>query len=168
MTDMYDIEALKRRVGSEIYISEWTSVSQSEIDEFARVTRDSDPMHVDPEFARTHGPFGTTVLFGFQILSMLSYLCRPLRFKHGTGAVGYDLNYGFNKVRFVAPIPVNARFRNHVVLKEIEQRKEGDYLLTTLNTIEVEGGGRPALVAEWIGLASRQATLDNASISRQV
>lgn len=163
MTDLYDIETLRRHIGSEIYVSEWTSVSQSEIDEFARVTRDSDPMHVDPEFARTHGPFGTTVLFGFQILSMLSYLCRPLRFKHGTGAVGYDLNYGFNKVRFVAPIPVNARFRNHVVLKEIEQRKEGDYLLTTLNTIEVEGGGRPALVAEWIGLASRQAILDKAS-----
>jgi acyl dehydratase len=167
MTATYDIETLKHHVGSEIYVSDWTTVGQSEIDEFARVTRDSDPMHVDPEFARTHSPFGTTVLFGFQILSMLSYLCQPLRFKYGTGAVGYDLNYGFNKVRFVAPIPVNARFRNHVVLKEIERRKEGDYLLTTLNTIEVEGGTRPALVAEWIGLASRQATVDKTSVAGQ-
>jgi acyl dehydratase len=157
MTNSYDIDELRGHIGAEIYVSEWTSVSQREIDEFARVTRDSDPMHIDPEFAKTHGPFGTTVLFGFQILSMLSFLCRPLRFQYGTGSVGYDLNYGFNKVRFVAPIPVNARFRNHVVLKEIEQRNECDYLVTTINTIEVEGSTRPALVAEWIGLASRQA-----------
>ena len=64
MTATYDIETLKHHVGSEIYVSDWTTVGQSEIDEFARVTRDSDPMHVDPEFARTHSPFGTTVLFG--------------------------------------------------------------------------------------------------------
>ncbi len=93
-------------------------MSQAETNEFGRVTRDPDPIHVDPEFARTEGPFGTTVLFGFQILSMLSYLCRPLRFQHGTGAVGYDLNYGLNRVRFVRPIPVGARFRNRVVLKK--------------------------------------------------
>jgi len=152
----FEIETLTSRVGEEIYVSEWTSVSQAETNEFGRVTRDPDPIHVDPEFARTEGPFGTTVLFGFQILSMLSYLCRPLRFQHGTGAVGYDLNYGLNRVRFVRPIPVGARFRNRVVLKKIEQRKNGDFLITTTNTIELEDGERPALVAEWLGLVSRQ------------
>ena len=160
MSDAYGLDQLQGLVGQEIYVSEWTSVSQSEIDEFGRVTRDCDPMHVDPEFARTHGPFGGTVLFGFQILSMLSYLCRPLRFQHGSGASGYDLNYGFNKVRFVAPVPAGVPFRNHVVLKEIKRRTSGDYLITTINTIEVEGGTRPAMVAEWIGLASRQALPD--------
>lgn len=152
----FEVEALISQVGKEIYVSEWTSVSQVEINEFGRVTRDPDPIHIDPEFARTAGPFGTTVLFGFQILSMLSYLCRPLRFQHGTRAVGYDLNYGLNRVRFVTPIPVNARFRNRVVLKRIERRKNRDFLITTTNTIELEDGERPALVAEWLGLVSRQ------------
>lgn len=148
---------LERKVGKEIYVSDWTSVSQHEVNEFGRVTRDPDPIHIDPEFARTNGPFGTTVLFGFQILSLLSFLSRPLRFQHGAGKVGYDLNYGLNRVRFVTPIPVNARFRNHVILKKIEQRKSGDYLITTLNTVELEGASRPALVAEWLGLLSRHA-----------
>ena len=87
---------------------------------------------------------------------MLSHLCQPLRFQHGTGAVGYDLNYGFNRIRFITPIPVDASFRNRVVLKKIEQRKSGDYLLTTTNTIELQDVVRPALIAEWIGLVSRQ------------
>jgi acyl dehydratase len=151
------IADLERKVGKEIYVSDWTSVSQHEINEFGRVTRDPDPIHIDPEFARTNGPFGTTVLFGFQILSLLSFLSHPLRFQHGDGRVGYDLNYGLNRVRFVTPIPVNVRFRNHVTLKKIEQRKSGDYLITTLNTVELEGAARPALVAEWLGLLSRDA-----------
>jgi acyl dehydratase len=156
MTNKFEIEALRSQVGKEIHVSEWTSVSQIEINDFGKVTRDLDPIHVNPEFAESEGPFGTTVLFGFQILSMLSHLCQPLRFQHGAGAVGYDLNYGFNRIRFITPIPVNAAFRNRVVLKKIEQRKSGDYLLTTTNTIELENGTRPALIAEWIGLVSRQ------------
>jgi acyl dehydratase len=163
MQTEFDVEELKRRIGDEIYVSEWTSVSQDEINDFGKATRDPDPMHVDPEFARSTGPFGTTVLFGFQILSLLSYLCRPLRFQYGTGTVGYDLNYGLNRVRFITPIPVNARFRNHVVLKKIEQRTNGDYVLTTVNTIELENAARPALVAEWLGLVSRQPLTAEAS-----
>jgi hypothetical protein len=87
---------------------------------------------------------------------MLSHLCQPLRFQHGKGDIGYDLNYGLNRVRFITPIPVNARFRDHVVLKKIDRRKNGDYLLTTINTIELQDHPRPALVAEWIGLISRE------------
>jgi acyl dehydratase len=163
MSNKFEVEALRSQIGREIYVSEWTSVTQAEINEFGKVTRDLDPIHVDPTFARTEGPFGTTVLFGFQILSMLSHLCQPLRFQHGTGAVGYDLNYGFNRVRFITPIPVNAAFRNRVVLKKIEQRKSGDYLLTTTNTIELENAARPALIAEWIGLVSRQRSVTDAA-----
>src|SRR5579863_6630417 len=100
----FTIRELERNIGKEIYVSEWTSVSQSEINEFARVTRDLDPNHVDPEFARTNGPFGTPVLFGVQLLALLSSLCRPLRFQHGAGKVGYELNYGLNRVRFVTPV----------------------------------------------------------------
>jgi acyl dehydratase len=156
MPNELNVASLRRRLGKEIHVSDWISISQREIDTFGKVTRDLDPIHVDPKFAKESGPFGKPVLFGFQILSMLSHLCEPLRFKHGKGDIGYDLNYGMNRVRFITPIPVNALFRNHVVLKKIDQRKNGDYLLTTINTIELQGNRRPALVAEWIGLISRE------------
>lgn len=156
MTDRSEIENLKSRIGQEIYVSDWISVTQAEIDEFGRVTRDCDPIHMDPAYALTHGPFGRTVLYGFQILAMLSYLCRPLRFNGDSGERGYDLNYGFNRVRFITPIPVNTLFRNRVELQRIQQRHDGHHLLTTTNTIEVEGADRPAVVAEWIGLLSRE------------
>ncbi|MBW7945032.1 MAG: MaoC family dehydratase [Sphingomonadaceae bacterium] len=157
MTPMeYDVETLSSLVGQEILVSDWISISQDEIDAFGRVTRDIDPMHMDPGYAREHSPFGQTVLFGFQTLSMLSHLCSPIRYRHDGGVVGYDLNYGLNRVRFISPVPVNARFRNRMSIKSVEQREDGSYLITSENTIEIEGQERPALVAEWIGLISRE------------
>lgn len=153
----YDVETLSSLVGQEILVSDWISLSQDEIDAFGRVTRDIDPMHMDPDYAREHSPFGQTILFGFQTLSMLSHLCSPIRYRHGGGVAGYDLNYGLNRVRFISPVPVNARFRNRMAIKSVEQREDGAYLVTSENTIEIEGQERPALVAEWIGLISREA-----------
>lgn len=158
----FDITELKSKIGQEIHVSEWVSVSQAETNDFARVTRDLDPNHINPEFARAQGPFGTTVLFGFQILSMLTFLCRPLRAELGSGSLGHELNYGLNRVRFVRPIPVGARFRNRVTLKRIEPRKNGDYLVTTTNTIELEDGEKPAVVAEWLGLITRRSSVGTA------
>ncbi|WP_374598438.1 MaoC family dehydratase [Sphingosinicella sp.] len=152
----YDVETLSSLVGQEILVSDWISISQEEIDAFGKVTRDIDPMHVDPNYAREHSPFGQTILFGFQTLSMLSHLCSPIRYRHDGGVVGYDLNYGLNRVRFISPVPVNARFRNRMTIKSVEQREDGAYLITSENTIEIEGQERPALVAEWIGLVSRE------------
>ena len=152
----YDVETLSSLVGQEILVSDWISLSQDEIDAFGRVTRDIDPMHMDPEYARQHSPFGQTVLFGFQTLSMLSHLCSPIRYRHDGGVIGYDLNYGLNRVRFISPVPMNARFRNRMTIKSVEQREDGAYLITSENTIEIEGQERPALVAEWIGLVSRE------------
>lgn len=152
----YDVETLSSLVGQEILVSDWISISQDEIDAFGKVTRDIDPMHVDPDYARQHSPFGQTILFGFQTLSMLSHLCSPIRYRHDGGVIGYDLNYGLNRVRFISPVPVNARFRNRMSIKSVEQREDGAYLITSENTIEIEGQERPALVAEWIGLVSRE------------
>ncbi|MFD0848826.1 MaoC family dehydratase [Sphingosinicella xenopeptidilytica] len=152
----YDVETLSSLVGQEILVSDWISISQDEIDAFGKVTRDIDPMHVDPDYAREHSPFGQTILFGFQTLSMLSHLCSPIRYRHDGGVIGYDLNYGLNRVRFISPVPVNARFRNRMSIKSVEQREDGAYLITSENTIEIEGQERPALVAEWIGLVSRE------------
>ncbi len=152
----YDVETLSSLVGQEIMVSDWISISQDEIDAFGKVTRDIDPMHMDPNYARDHSPFGQTILFGFQTLSMLSHLCSPIRYRHGGDVAGYDLNYGLNRVRFISPVPVNARFRNRMAIKSVEQREDGSYLVTSENTIEIEGQERPALVAEWIGLISRE------------
>jgi acyl dehydratase len=158
MRDRLSIENLTSRIGMEIHVSEWISVTQAEIDSFGRVTRDIDPMHMDPAYAGSHGPFGKTVLYGFQTLSMLTHLSRPVRAVATEPSGDYDLNYGLNRVRFVAPIPVDTPFRNHVVVKDLHRRDDGRYLLTTINTIEVKGSERPALVAEWIGLMARDST----------
>lgn len=154
------LATLRNRVGEEIFVSDWISVSQEEINAFGRLTRDEDPMHMDPHYAREQGPFGTTIVFGFQVLAMLSHLSRPLRFSHAEGARGYDLNYGFNRVRFISPVPVDTPFRSHVVLEHITERGPNEHLLTTTNTIEVQGRTKPALVAEWIGLMSRGSVLN--------
>lgn len=149
------LNELPARVGEELMVSDWTSVSQAEVDAFGRLTRDLDPMHMDPDWAREHGPFGETVLYGFFTLALLPSLCEGLRFRPGEGESGYDVNYGFNRIRFVSPIPVGRRFRNRIILKKLETRPEGALLVTTENRIEVEGAERPALVAEWLGLIVR-------------
>jgi acyl dehydratase len=146
----FDIPQLSHRIGEELFVSDWIAVGQEEIDTFGRVTRDLDPTHMDPEYARAHGPFGTPVLFGFQILAMLSHLNAPLRVQNKAGTQ-YELNYGLNRVRFIQPVPVDAQFRNRVKLKNLKRRDDGAVLITTLNTIEVQGNDRPALIAEWIG-----------------
>ena len=154
-----NIEDLKTRIGAEIHVSDWITVSQSDIDTFGRVTRDVDPLHMDPEHARTHGPYRKTVLYGFQTLSMLTHLSQPVRVEAVDEAGDYDLNYGLNRVRFIAPIPVDTPFRNRIVVKDLHRRDDGRYLLTTTNTIEIKGSERPALVAEWIGLLARDSAL---------
>lgn len=157
MTEPLHIEKLKKKIGDTLYVSPWVYVTQDEINTFGRVTRDFDPAHMDPAYAREHSPFKETVLYGFQTLSMLSHLCDPLRHQHDSGDIGYDINYGLNKVRFITPIPVNAKFRNHMKLLDVTVRPDGSCLVTTLNTIEVEGQGKPAMTAEWIGLISRES-----------
>ncbi len=150
-----NVADIRNMIGEELLVSDWISISQEEINAFGAVTRDPDPMHVDPDYARK-GPFGHTILFGFQTLAMLSHMCEPLRFDHDGAQGGYDLNYGFNKIRFIAPVPVNARIRNHMVLKKVEERADGSLLITSENTIEIEGEEKPALVAEWLGFLSRE------------
>jgi acyl dehydratase len=155
MLQSYDIHTLRNRIGQELFVSDWITVGQEEIDAFGRLTRDRDPMHMDPDYARAHSPFGRTVLFGFQILSMLSHFNAPLRLQERS--VGsYELNYGLNRVRFVQPVPVDTPFRNRVTLKDISRREDGALLVTTINTIEVQGNERPAVIAEWIGFIAHE------------
>ena len=140
-------EALVSRVGSEIGVSEWLTVTQPMVDTFAQVTGDEFYLHVDPERAAAL-PFGGTIAHGFLTLSLLA----PMGYQACPYVEGarFPLNYGFDRVRFVAPVPVGRRIRGHFVLRKADVVSSSQRQLTYEATVEVEGGSRPALVAEWL------------------
>jgi acyl dehydratase len=140
-------EALAARVGTEIGTSEWITVTQPMIDTFAQVTGDEFYLHVDPQRAAAL-PFKGTIAHGFLTLSLLA----PMGYQACPYVEGarFPLNYGFNRVRFVAPVPVGRRVRGHFVLRSAEVVSAGQRQLTYDVTVEIEGGSRPALVAEWL------------------
>jgi acyl dehydratase len=133
-------------VGREVSISDWLVVTQERINAFADTTDDHQWIHVDVERATAETPFGTTIAHGFLTLSLLSGLMR--------NAVTIDgprmtLNYGFNRVRFVSPVPSGSRIRARVVLGRLDDL--ADSTQATWNvTVEREGSDKPSVVAEWI------------------
>jgi acyl dehydratase len=134
--------------GTEFGASPWVTISQDDLDAFAQVTRDHDPMHVDPTWAAQSGPFPTTVAFGFLTLSLITHFSHQV---DGWPSGGYALNYGFDRVRFVSPVPVGARVRGRFRLLSASPR-DGATLTRTAVTVEIEGHDKPAVVAEWLGL----------------
>ena len=141
-------DTLTARVGTELGVSEWFRIDQSMIDTFADLTQDHYFIHVDP--ARAAGtPFGGTIAHGFLTLSMLSamaYQACP-----GVEGTKTQVNYGFNRLRFVAPVPTGSRIRGRFVLKRFDVQPNGRWQVIYNVAVEVEGAEKPALVAEWIG-----------------
>jgi acyl dehydratase len=156
----FTCEELKQKVGEELGVSAWFTVTQELITRFGESTCDLDWVHLDPERAARNTPFGGTIAFGFWTLAMLTY------FSHEIGMwprdVDYALNYGLEGVRWVSPVPVGARIRNRCRLLDFEERGENRYLIRTSNTLELEGSERPALVAEWLGLFLAQGEVAQA------
>jgi acyl dehydratase len=140
-------EALASRTGSEIGVSDWITVTQPMIDTFAQVTGDEFYLHIDPQRAAAL-PFKGTIAHGFLTLSLLAVMGYQVC-PYVEGA-RFPLNYGFNRVRFVAPVPVGRRVRGHFVLRDAQIVSDSQRQLTYDATIEIEGGSRPALVAEWL------------------
>lgn len=136
-------------VGKEIGISSWREVTQDEIDRFAEVTDDPQYIHIDPVRA-AETPFGGTIAHGFLTLSLLSSMSREAVNLEGRRM---GVNYGFDKVRFVAPVRSGARVRARFGLKSFEARKDGGYTLIYDVSVEIEGASKPALTAEWLALA---------------
>lgn len=153
---MPDPEALCRRIktfyGDRVRTSDWTDVDQRLIDAFAHATRDQDWLHVDPARARQDSPFGGTIAHGFWTLSMLTYLHRQIAECDYPAGTLYGLNYGFDKVRLIAPVRVGSRIRCHVRLLDVSERGQGRFLVKTENEVEVQHQEKPALVAEWLFL----------------
>ena len=130
-------------VGQEITVSDWHVVTQQHIDQFADATGDHQWIHVDPERARA-GPFGTPIAHGFLTLSLVAGLAqRSLE----VADVRMGINYGLNRVRFIAPVPVGSRVRMRIELLEAVPI-EGGQQLVWRNTIELEDSDKPACVAE--------------------
>ena len=146
MTDALSVTQLRNRVGEEVGVSPWLEIDQARIDKFAAAIDDYQWIHVDRERAK-HSPYGTTIAHGFLTLSLLSHLIEST-FSFDDRKMG--VNYGLNKVRFTAPVPVGSRVRAHFVLGSWERKD--DMIQTVWNvTIEREGNDKPVLVAEWIG-----------------
>ena len=148
---MVTIDELEGRVGQELGVSSWRAVTQADIDAFAAVTGDDQFIHVDVARATAETAFGGTIAHGFLTLSLLSVLGRE-----GLPAIAgrrMGVNYGLERVRFVSPVRSGARVRGRFALAGLERRKPGEVLLRYGVTVEIEGGTKPALVAEWLALA---------------
>lgn len=115
-------------------------------------------MHVDPTWAAQNGPFGGTVAFGFQTMSLLTYFSHQIfnRWTERYPALRYALNYGFDRLRLVAPVPVGSRIRGRFFLVGVEPKGTGQ-LLRIAATIEIEGSERPAMTADWLFVAYPRA-----------
>lgn len=146
-SEMLSVEEYSAKVGQELGVSAWVTITQDQIDTFADCTDDHQFIHVDPK-AAAKTPFGTTIAHGFLTLSMLSSMAYQMPGIKGT-AMG--VNYGFNKLRFVSPVKSGARIRARFILKAFEELRPGEIQTTMTVTVEIEGQDRPALVADWLG-----------------
>ena len=142
-----NIAQLRSLIGQEAGVSGWLTVNQLMIDTFAAITGDDQWIHTDPERARTQSLYGGTIAHGFLTLSLLSRLSREA--VEVEGEFGMRINYGLNRVRFPAPVPVGSRIRARLKVQAVDDF-EGGYQIVWLATVEVEGSEKPALVAEWI------------------
>jgi acyl dehydratase len=144
------IDELRELIGQEVGPTEWRTVTQGDIDAFARLSGDDQWIHVDVERAQTESPFGTTIAHGNLTLSMIDGFRKELIQSQGF-ALG--VNYGWNKVRFAAPVPSGTRLRARAELVSIDEVGGGWFQIVTRFTVEVEGNEKPACIAESVGRA---------------
>jgi acyl dehydratase len=143
------LDEIRSRVGQEIGVSGWLTMDQQRIDEFAESTEDRQFIHVDPQ-AAAQTPFGTTIAHGFLSLSMLSRMAAEVMLIPNTTRMA--LNYGLDRVRFIAPVKSGKRIRGRFRLDSVEEKAPGQLLFRHTVTVEIEGEEKPALTAEWLGL----------------
>lgn len=134
-------------VGQELGISDWVVIDQKRINEFADVTGDHQWIHVDVERARAESPYGAPIAHGFLTLSLVPALGKDNFRLEGAKLA---INYGLNKVRFLAPVPVDSRIRVRSQLADVAVVDDSTANLTVLHTIEIDGVAKPAAVAEMI------------------
>jgi acyl dehydratase len=145
-------------VGAEFRNDVWVTVSQELIDGFGKYTLDPDPFHIDPGWAKENSPFGETIAFGFLTMSLLTHLLHNAQGAAARDTAadprthGYYLNYGFNRLRLITPVRVNARVQGIYRIKDITIDEKGRNIVTFAAEIVIEGEARPALVADWLAI----------------
>jgi acyl dehydratase len=143
------LEDLRARIGQEVGVSSWLTIDQPRIDVFADATEDHQFIHVDPAAAAAAG-FGGTIAHGFLSLSLLSRMAADaMLIPEG---VKMALNYGFDRIRFLAPVKSGKRVRGRFTLDSIEEKAPGQILMRHIVTVDIEGEDKPALTAQWLGL----------------
>jgi acyl dehydratase len=152
MLETPSLDTISELIGQELGVSSWHTVDQALIDAFADLTGDRQWIHVDEERARNEGPYGTTIAHGLLTLSLLTAMRAEVNMvPEGVGRV---LNYGYDRVRFLAPVKAGARIRAHAELLDVRAR-DSAVLITTRNTVEIEGEKKPALIADVLTLLIR-------------
>ena len=146
MIEIDDLSALAHRIGEEIGVSDWFEITQERINQFAEATEDRQWIHTDPARAATDSPFHATIAHGFLTLSLVSVL---LRTTINLSRLRMAINYGVNKVRFIAPAPVNSRIRARFVASSVEEKGPAVQVVWGI-TIEREGAEKPVCVVDWI------------------
>ncbi|MEN6360977.1 MAG: MaoC family dehydratase [Smithella sp.] len=143
------VESMKQNIGKEVFVSDWTQVTQDQINKFADATMDHQWIHVDVEKAAA-GPFGKTIAHGFLTLSHLPFFSYqvPLKFE----GAKMSINYGLDKVRFINPVISGSKIRDRIVLSALEEKPGNRLLMTQTHTIEIEGQEKPACIAQALAM----------------
>ena len=151
------LDHIHARVGSELGVSSWITIDQDRIDTFADATGDRQFIHVDPA-AAAQTPFGGTIAHGFLSLSLISAMgAEVMLFPEG---LAMAVNYGLDRVRFLAPVRSGGRVRGRFALDSAEEKAPGQLLLRHAVTVEIEGETKPALTAQWLCLMVVQGEID--------
>ena len=143
------LDEIRTRIGTEIGVSSWLVVEQARIDAFADATEDRQFIHIDPA-AAAQTPFGGTIAHGFLTLSLLSRMAADAMLI--PDGVKMAVNYGLDRVRFLAPVRSGSRVRGRFTLDSIEEKVPGQLLMRHIVAVEIEGEDKPALTAVWLGL----------------
>lgn len=148
------VDELRALKGEEMGVSRWIEIDQAKINAFADITDDHQWIHVDPDRAK-ETPFGGAIAHGFLTLSMLS----AMGYEAGPTLLGvtHGVNYGFDRIRFLSPVPAGARVRGRFVLSDLDESKAGEVTYRMAVTVEIEGQEKPAIAADWIGRAYLEA-----------
>jgi acyl dehydratase len=146
----FTLATINEFIGRELGVSDWITVDQERIHQFAQCTGDHQWIHVDVERAQRESPFGTTIAHGYLTLSLLPAM------QHSVGTlpdgVKAALNYGADRVRFINPVKAGARIRDRITLVAAEDKGNGRLLMTTRHTVEIEGEEKPAMVADTLAM----------------
>ncbi len=143
------LDQIRSQIGTDIGTSDWITVDQSRIHAFADATEDQQFIHIDPT-AAAHTPFGGTIAHGFLSLSLLSRMAAEVILSPDN--LKMAVNYGLDRVRFIAPVRSGKRIRGQFTLDSLDDKAPGQILMRHTVTVEIEGETKPALTAQWLGM----------------